>query len=311
MLNDLLSSANRITARFPEMGEAYLYAAAVPVVAIVFFIGRYVLRAMVNRRVHSIDMIAVGFGDLEEMHKKGLITEEEYKTMRKRVAKRQLEQSQALEGTKTAMKTLETMELNPEAVEEILGESSELARRSLVGLHEKGGGEGADPRWAEPTGSTKPPSTEPSSALPPAAPPEDPLYVTDPLANFERDRVALAARPELALPPPSRPGPPRPPPLAEPPAPPPTRPKPEATSQIVEDLECAEQMASPAAAPTEIAPAHVPGPAAKDSGGSGPTSAPTGRDDVEKLLAKGLISHEEFERLSALFKQIEEDRRGS
>jgi uncharacterized membrane protein len=121
---DLFSSA---VSRFPDLGEVYLWAASVPVLVVLFFFARLVIRSLVNKRVHSIETFTSGLLDLDSMRRKGMISEEEYKTMRKRVAERQLQQLNEQTASRNTMQVLTAIERNPSLAGKLLPEVAQAA----------------------------------------------------------------------------------------------------------------------------------------------------------------------------------------
>lgn len=120
--------------RFPDM---VVYAFAVPVVLIVLFIGRLVLRSLVNKRVRSIGVGPVGFGELEKMRDEGLISDEEFRVMRKSSAQQQLEGIQGPAAGLSAEQMLASIESDLSSAQGFIQPVSEGAQKSLRGLGQK------------------------------------------------------------------------------------------------------------------------------------------------------------------------------
>lgn len=174
-----MESLSRLFQEVPDFGGILLYAV---IVAILFFgvvIGRYMIRGAVNRKVKSIHTEGLDLGDLSTMGKRGLLTDEELKKIRKRFAERQLEETRQKETGLDAKSLLLAIEADPSRATSLLPPSSEHARQANEGLKKSGGvsveeqlraqlGEAAPAAPVEPPRAA--PQPAPSSQLPPPRP---------------------------------------------------------------------------------------------------------------------------------------------
>lgn len=308
--------------RFPVLGDAYFYA-AVPALLVVTFIGRFWLRALVNRRVKSIGIDGGAFLSLDQMRKRGLINEDEYKGMRRKMAERQMKEMTAQPTLgRDAADVLMAIQANPELAKTMLQPSDELVRRSLAGLGKK---HADDEVWEPAPGVVVGayPGTEAALAAKMGRGSE--LVASAPahavLTPGQVDRiVARAAHPSpatllaatlAAAPLPIEdwdsfnPGDPLSDPRlnAQPEPPAPAQSETASLSPAASSpLPMTPPMQPPPAqaAPTRPArPAAMPAfaPPPRKKGGSAPM-------DIDALLEKGLISREEYDRLNGLMNQI-------
>lgn len=112
------------------------YALWIAIALIGLVIGRLIVRSVVNKRVHGVTEMGVTFGDLKSMQDKGLVSEAEYKTMRRRMAQRELREIREAEEQGRAGDVLLTVEANPGRAGELIGQGSATARASLANLTE-------------------------------------------------------------------------------------------------------------------------------------------------------------------------------
>ncbi|GEM_PF-4693197 len=148
---------NNALARFPDLAEIVRWAILLPVLIIAIFFGRLVLRGLVNRRVRSIERIGMDFGSLDRMKGGGLISEQEYRLLRKKMAERHLEEVKAEKDAAKAGQVLQAIEADPALAPRLLPPSSERARQALADL-------GRKPREGSSPGPANPPAPEPPSS---------------------------------------------------------------------------------------------------------------------------------------------------
>lgn len=231
--------------RFPAMNEIYIYAILIPVLVAIIFIGRLVLRSAVNKKVHGISTIGMTFGDIDKMRKEGLISEQEYKEIRQKMARRELENQTGEKKKLNAAQILAAIEAEPELAKTLIGPGSERARAALANRTEPGA---APAPAVAPAQKSHQPVEESTEALEPGLDLDD-EYVTDPLYQAERQRS-----------------------------------------------EAKIQQAPPAQPVPRTQPIRAPQP--KPKAGAGGKQL-----DIDSLLAQGLISKDEYDRLSALIEQ--------
>lgn len=129
-----MNSVSRLFQEVPDFGEVVFYAILVAVMVIAVVIGRLLIRSMVSSRVKSIHTEGLDLGDLSDMGKKGLLTDEELKLIRRRYAERQLEETKEKESGLKARDLLLAIESDPSRATSLLPPSSEHAKKALEGL---------------------------------------------------------------------------------------------------------------------------------------------------------------------------------
>lgn len=257
-----------ILARYPALGEAYVWAIAAPVLIIGIFLARYLLRRAVDRKVRSIQTMGADFGGLELMRRRGLISEEEYRAARKKTAERQLREMQARESGADPRRELQAFELDPELLRAQAQESQDpRVRASLAGLGRKhddaeleawrkarptaydyGRGDGANP--GTDSEERKRPSDRESAVMAPA--PLEPL----PADGAWVEEILVPGDP-----------------LSD---------------------ERLRRRGAPEAPPAKDAARPAPAPPRAGDGRSG---------DLERMLERGLVTREEYDRLRALLER--------
>ncbi len=108
------------------------YALWIAIALVALVIGRLIVRSVVNKRVHGVTEMGVTFGDLKSMQDKGLVSDAEYKTMRQRMAQRELREISEAEEQGKAGDLLLTLEVNPARAGELIGPGTAAARASLA-----------------------------------------------------------------------------------------------------------------------------------------------------------------------------------
>lgn len=230
-MGDVISTFfTELPSRVSGGSEFVFYMCAIPIALFALFIARYFIRASVNQRVKAVESSTVGFMGLAEMRKKGLITEEEYRKMRKKVATQVLEEQKEEAEKATAAETLMAIEADPALAEKLIPKSNPRARAAVAGIGKR--------------------DAPPAPIPPPTKPPEIPTLETSEVEHLLTDPVPrempLAKPPNGARPPiaqrpspiekpatPSAAPPPRPTPRAAPAPPPAAR----STEEKVKDLD--------------------------------------------------------------------------
>ncbi len=146
--NQILDYFNNLYFRYGGFGVLLI---------VILFLLRLLIRSAVNKRVKSIHADGMGFMDVEQMRKKGLITEEEYKGVRKRLAERQLKQMKEQEESKKTVELLHAVEMNPELARTLIPIESKPNPPSLQSAAIK----------SPPSPSSSNPSHSPSPSSPP------------------------------------------------------------------------------------------------------------------------------------------------
>lgn len=201
-MNDLLTRFSQLIG-LQGMSDVVLWAVLITILMVFIFVGRFALRSMVNKRVRGINEVGMTFMDIEKMKRTGLISDEELKEVRKRLAQRELAEHTA--DTKqglSAAQILATIEADPSTARQLLPPSSERARAAVAGLghaHPEADSELIMPRVPEPL-SPPPARKSRASAEQPSEPDAEPEYNTDPLYQPAK----AEAKPELH---PQRPAP--------------------------------------------------------------------------------------------------------
>lgn len=262
-----------VVSRFPVLGEAYFYAVAVPVALIALYYGRYLIRRAITNRVRSIDVSSAGFGDLDVLKKKLLVTDDEYRLMRKKVAERQLEEMRERERLmkEDPRKFLAALEVNPDLVAQLRGSDDARVRAALDGLGKRHSDDELEEwRKAKPTAydygrgepTPRPKPTVDPDAIVPGDPLSDPRFV---------------AAPREAAPPPG-------------------------ADEVAASVESISP--EPSATPTVPPPTPTPrSPLATDPppGDAAPPRAAKSRSrDLDLMLERGIIGRAEYDRLTSL-----------
>jgi len=163
---DFIPSYSEALSRFPAAGDILFWAILIPPMVILLFFGRFALRALVNKRVKGVGVPGMSFGGIDQMKKKGMITEEEYKQIRRKLALRELERVQESEAGAEAGQMLRAIEVDPSLAKSLLPPSSEVARAAMAGLGNPGGAvEEAPSRQEDHQQTVQPAQVEPPSTV--------------------------------------------------------------------------------------------------------------------------------------------------
>jgi hypothetical protein len=282
-----------------EFSDVYVYGAILTALIVLIVLGRYVIRSIVNRRVKSIQSgAAMTFDDVKRMREKGMIDEEEYKRVRSRLAQSELK-ARTGAGGKSAAEILATIERNPEAARELIPPSGERARAAMAGLGRKG-----DAAESGDTGASETPIVESAPRAPSA-----PSAAKTPEQFEWGDPIPKSAReaPDRPKPEPTKRAPtpapqaanrmpkvkddsliaPRAPDWFETQTPPPARRTPPTEPMATPPIENELPKPNVAPAPSITSP--------------DPPAPEKQTRDLDALLARGLISREEYDRFVAFF----------
>lgn len=285
----------------PEMRQIYRYAVLVPIAIVVSLIIIFIVRRMAINRTRSLTSMSGGFMSLDRMRQQGLITDEEYRTMRQKMADRHLRETEA-DTKKTS--DLSTLAMSPELARSLITHPpDERVRASLAGLGRKFDETDVEEirrKWAAADGAAE--DAVPAARLTPAgkmsgvesagrgdddaSAPGD-IEAPDSEGTAGGTAVRAAARRDYSDDPDFVPGDP----LSDP-----------RMSRAGE----LEPKAAPTAAVRDDAPppASAPTPNAKPQTAAPAASSPAGRAaEIEDLFARGVISTEEYLRLRELVKR--------
>jgi hypothetical protein len=254
-MDSISSSFSELMNRF---GDVYFYGALITAAIVFIFVGRLVLRSMVNKRVHGVSMIGMTFGDIERMKKEGLISEAEYKEIRHKMAKRELEAQTQEKKKLQAGQILAAIEADPSLATTLLPPGSERAKAALANRSEAPL-PSPPPAIQQQRTANRSEIVDLEHSVPPEAATspviesdlEDEEYDTDPLRTMQSPPSPTARAPQIQTPAPQR---------------------------------------------TQPQPARPPSRPASAAG-------PKKQLDIDSLLAKGLISKDEYDRLAELIEQ--------
>lgn len=116
----------------PDMRQIYRYAVLVPIAILVSLVIIYLVRRRAMNNARSLTSMSGGFMSLDRMRKDGLITDEEYRAMRQKMADRHLKEA---ERDSKKPEELAALALTPELARELVTHPpDERVRASLAGL---------------------------------------------------------------------------------------------------------------------------------------------------------------------------------
>ena len=108
----------------PEIAQFIPYALGVLAALILLLIFWNIWRSVVNRKVRGIGTGAgMRIQDLDGMRKKGMLTEEEFKQVRRAMANRELKSLEERQRVERERAIFQEMEINPEAARKLLADA--------------------------------------------------------------------------------------------------------------------------------------------------------------------------------------------
>ena len=135
-MDNLPSAFSYLLGDFPDIA---LWIIGFPVLALLLIFGRLALRSLVNRRVKATSTSSMGFGDLDEMRRTGLISDEEYKTMRSSIAHRAVDKHEAKDDGMGTEQMLAAIQADPSVAKAMITPGSQRARGPAAGAGREAG----------------------------------------------------------------------------------------------------------------------------------------------------------------------------
>lgn len=257
----------------PRVTELLPFVVGGFVLLILWFISIKFWRAIFGRRVKSVAVEAgIQFGDIEAMRKRGLISDEEYKVIRRTMAERASERMAEEQRQSEERRIFAEAQVDPDAARKLLADAPGTPKTPPLAQ--------ASPR------AQAPPRVAPTPAPPPQPQPVQPAR---PASRFSDLDLAPSASAQAS----------------PPPAPPPAEPEwpTELGMMTVSGAPAAPAPDSAAPTPSMNNPRVVRArneARAAEAEAQGSEAAQK-RRDIDVLLDKGAISREEYDRLRKFF----------
>jgi uncharacterized membrane protein len=129
----------------------YIIGSAVLIIAFIVFLNLY--KPFARNKIKNIKTSGMTFMDIEQMRKAGLLSEEEYRNVRRKVGERELADARRKATLEEQAAILERARLDPDAARELLTPAELAIAQARRAAAEAG--------EAEPAGAARPPKLEP------------------------------------------------------------------------------------------------------------------------------------------------------